>query len=395
MVGILNNVKTLIKKQYEKKGYKTSLPSNLENEKKYLQQLYTSGNEGQKVFAKRQANLYGLKLQEPTVTAAKSTSENPLTTTLKTTSELPSTFPESLKSAITDFQKKYIAQQPVTTTGQVVTTTTPSQAGTIGLPTTTSSQKSFQDLLAASKQKVLSNLDLTKQKALAQIGQQQSQLTPQYEALRSRAATQSMQQARNLAEYMAARGQTMSGLAAQSELSRGMGLTRQLGQIGQQQQIAQQDLANRKSMIEQDYLSKVANAQSDFELKQLEKAYTDAIKAEDRAYQEQKTAEERAYKLQQDTSKPEKYDYNTDPSFSDIYNQIVTGKELRYVNQQDVGLPERRRGFSITPEEMYNKIVADRITLVKTFGEDGYKVLLSTAKDKLPKQGLTLQNLVQ
>lgn len=252
----------------------------------------------------------------------------------------------------------------------------------------------FENLLSASKQKTISNLDLTKQKALEQISQQQSQLTPQYEALRSQAAAQSMQQARNLAEYMAARGQTMSGLAAQSELSRGIGLTKQLGQIGQQQQLAQQDLANRKSMIEQDYLSKVANAQSDFELKQLEKAYTDAVKAEERAYQKQKTVEERIYQegLKSQKLSSEKQQKKETQKQSDILNSVIDKirKGEVYVQGIDIpgigSLPSQTK--KLTKEEIasgkYVDYIINNASQLRTnYGDAGYELLLKIAREEM------------
>jgi hypothetical protein len=154
-------------------------------------------------------------------------------------------------------------------------------------------------LLEAEKQKTISDLGIVKNQALAQIGQQQAAIAPQFDAQRAQASTQSMQQARNFAEYLAARGQSTSGIAAQAELSRGSGLTRQLGNIGQQQQAATQDVATRKSIIEQDYLGKIANATTQEQLQKLQKEYADAIKAEERTYQEGQTASDRAYTRQQ------------------------------------------------------------------------------------------------
>lgn len=269
------------------------------------------------------------------------------------------------------------------------------------------SSQSFENLLSASKQKVISNLDLAKQQALSKVGQQQAQLNPQYDALRSQSATQSMQQARNLAEYMAARGQTSSGIAAQSELSRGAGLTRQLGQIGQQQQAAQQELTNRKSMIEQDYLSKVANAQSDFELKQLEKSYSDAIKAEDRAYQsqqvteqrayqEQKTAEQRAYQTQLENIKMneelQKQIQSQEQSglLNNAIDTIRQGKVfVSEVNVPGLGtLPSQTR--KLTKEEIgsgkyVEYIINNANQLRSNYGNAGYELLLKTARDEMAR----------
>ena len=95
-----------------------------------------------------------------------------------------------------------------------------------------------------------------------------------------------MQQARNFGEYLAARGQATSGLAAQAELSRGTGLTRQLGEIGQQQQAAQDQLNANKAKIQSDFQLAVANAKSNAEIAKLNEQFRQAIKQEDRAYAE-------------------------------------------------------------------------------------------------------------
>jgi len=287
------------------------------------------------------------------------------------------------------------------------------------------SSKAYSDLIEAQKAKTISDLDAIKQQALGKIGQQQAAINPQFEAQRAQAATQSMQQARNFAEYMAARGQTNAGITAQAELSRGSGLTRQLGEIGQQQQAAQQDVAMRRSVIEQDYLNKIANATTEAEIQKAAKEYQDLIKQEERTYQEsrqtlqreqeladiassrefakQQSAEQRQFAREQQQAtkdlatfragleppraeKQEEYNFFNDPDFEDIYSQIVNNQLLDYVNEQDRGMPDRRRVVDSNPVSIYESILRNRINLVNEFGEKAYKILLDTAKDKLPKE---------
>jgi hypothetical protein len=239
-------------------------------------------------------------------------------------------------------------------------------------------------LLEAEKQKIISDLGIVKNQALAQIGQQQAAIAPQFDAQRAQASTQSMQQARNFAEYLAARGQSTSGIAAQSELSRGSGLTRQLGNIGQQQQAATQDVATRKSIIEQDYLGKIANATTQVELEKLKKEYTDAIKAEERKYQEGITAsnrayqeridkENKAYRESQIASQEPKYNYLTDPNFSELYSNFANSQVIN----SEGGLT------ALTPQEILDSVIADRINYETRFGKAGYNSLLSLARSKV------------
>ena len=146
--------------------------------------------------------------------------------------------------------------------------------------------KYFNKLQNEITRRTISQLKAGKEQALLGLGQAQAALTPQYESQRARAATTSMQQARNFGEYLAARGQSTSGLAAQAELSRGTGLTRQLGEIGQQEQAAQDQLNANKAKIQSDFQLAIANAKSDAEIAKLNQALAQAMKQEDRAYSE-------------------------------------------------------------------------------------------------------------
>jgi len=239
-------------------------------------------------------------------------------------------------------------------------------------------------LLEAEKQKTISDLGIVKNQALAQIGQQQSAIAPQFDAQRAQASTQSMQQARNFAEYLAARGQSTSGIAAQAELSRGSGLTRQLGNIGQQQQAAIQDVATRKSIIEQDYLGKIANATTQVELQKLQKDYSDAIKNEERAFQKQQTesnrayqesltASDRAYRESQIASQEPKYNYLTDPDFNQLYSSFVKSE---FVNSEGTTT-------KLEPQKILDAIIASRVDYETRFGKAGYNALLSLARSKV------------
>lgn len=303
----------------------------------------------------------------------------------------------------------------------------------------------FNKLQNEITRRTISQLKAGKEQAMIGLGQAQAALVPQYESQRARAVTQSMQQARNFSEYLAARGQATSGLAAQAELSRGAGLTRQLGEIGQQQQSAQDQLNANKAKIQSDFQLAVANAKSDAEIAKLNQAFQQAIKAEDRAYSEKITADNRAYaeellkddraynemifnrnralelgdraaaqayekqmidyragvelnlaqqKAALQPQKEAEYNYATDPDFAEVYNQIASGQVLQYKRQADVGFPDRRTLVKTDPQTIYNNVISDRINLTNAFGEQGYKILVDTAKELIPKTttvpGLTI-----
>ena len=85
--------------------------------------------------------------------------------------------------------------------------------------------------------------------ALRVIEGQRAGIAPQFQNLRSQASTTSMQQARNFAEYMGARGASMGGTSAQAEIQRGAQLQGQFGQIGLAEQGAIQGLEDKKTEV--------------------------------------------------------------------------------------------------------------------------------------------------
>ena len=71
-----------------------------------------------------------------------------------------------------------------------------------------------------------------------------------------------MQQARNFAEYMGARGASMGGTSAQAEIQRGAQLQGQFGQIGLAEQGAIQGLENKKTEVTLDFESRISQAKT-------------------------------------------------------------------------------------------------------------------------------------
>ena len=295
--------------------------------------------------------------------------------------------------------------------------------------TETPSSKAYSDLIEAQKAKTISDLDAIKQQALGKIGQQQAAINPQFEAQRAQAATQSMQQARNFAEYMAARGQTNAGITAQAELSRGSGLTRQLGEIGQQQQATQQDVAMRRSVIEQDYLNKIANATTEAGIQKAAKEYQDLIKQEERTYQEsrqtlqreqeladiassrefakQQSAEQRQFarEQQQAGQQAEQQSEKNKQEQQQVEQQqdSFANSAIDLVRQSKIQVPARPEirnpfnGFilseavpeqfkTVSPSEILDNIIQNAEEMRSTYGDKNYERILKEARLMANKQ---------
>lgn len=126
-------------------------------------------------------------------------------------------------------------------------------------------QKAFQEqqaFIESGLQGQLTGLEASKQRSLGTLEQQRGQISPQYEALRTQAANRAMQQARNFAEYMGARGALMGGAATQAEIQRGAELQGAFGQIGLAEQQAIQDLENKKSDVTLQYDTEISQAKT-------------------------------------------------------------------------------------------------------------------------------------
>lgn len=129
-----------------------------------------------------------------------------------------------------------------------------SVADTYGL--TKGGQKQQQpqsDLYALQEKKRIAALEAQKRSALASLKTEKQQINPAFNTALSNVAGQSARQARNLAEYLAQRGQTQSGIAAQSEMQRYSDLMGQQGLLEQQRANALSDIAQRESQVRSAY----------------------------------------------------------------------------------------------------------------------------------------------
>lgn len=126
-------------------------------------------------------------------------------------------------------------------------------------------QSYIDQLNNAKQQAILAQLEKSRQGALSGLQQERSTIQPKYAEQRGQVAAGSQQQARNFAEFMAARGGTSSGAAAQAELGRLGTLQGNLGSLGRQETAAFGDIARRESDIGTAYQSDVAGATAGIE----------------------------------------------------------------------------------------------------------------------------------
>lgn len=109
------------------------------------------------------------------------------------------------------------------------------------------------DQYALQEKRRIQALQAQKDAVLGQLKQEKSKIDPLYRSGLSNIAGESARQARSFAEYLAQRGQTQSGLAAQGELQRGADLLTQQGILEQQRADAFADIARRESDVIRDY----------------------------------------------------------------------------------------------------------------------------------------------
>ena len=124
----------------------------------------------------------------------------------------------------------------------------------------TAQQPSQADLYAIQEKRRLQALEQQKRNALATLKQEKAQVNPAFNTGLSNIAGQSARQARNLAEYLAQRGQTQSGIAAQGEMQMQSDLLSQQGLLEQQRINALADIARRESEVRSAYDSGALDA---------------------------------------------------------------------------------------------------------------------------------------
>lgn len=158
------------------------------------------------------------------------------------------------------------------------------------------------------KQQAYSNLESAKNNSLGQLNQEKAAIQPKYYKSRNEAGTQSQLQAKNFAEYMANRGLTSSGTAAQAELTRNVGLQGAISDLKTAENQEYGDISRRESDVNNNFNSNVASAYSgiDSDVNQRIIAYKTQLAQEERQREYEKQQAELAYQRQLSLAKARK-----------------------------------------------------------------------------------------
>jgi hypothetical protein len=121
-------------------------------------------------------------------------------------------------------------------------------------------KQDLDKLTKAQRQAQVDALKAAQQKALHNLDVQEQEIKPYYQTARNNVSAASQQGARNFAEYLANRGLTNSGAAAQAEINRQSGLNNRLGNIDIAEANAYRDIANQRTALQNGLVSDLANA---------------------------------------------------------------------------------------------------------------------------------------
>lgn len=121
-------------------------------------------------------------------------------------------------------------------------------------------QNDLSQLAKAQQRVQVEQLKQARDKALANLDVQKQNIKPTYQNARNQASATSQSGARSFAEYLANRGLTNSGAAAQGEINRLSAYQNTLGGIDTAEANAYRDIENQRNAIQNDYVADVANA---------------------------------------------------------------------------------------------------------------------------------------
>lgn len=146
-----------------------------------------------------------------------------------------------------------------------------------------SNAQSYIDQLSNARlQQTLASLDKSRDASLSNLQAEKAGIQPRYYDQRNQAAAGSQQQARNFAEFMAARGGTSGGANAQAEISRRGMLQGNLGSLGRQEAQAYTDIGRRTTDVENAHQSDIAGAKAGIEGDRMQNLLSDYYRAQDR-----------------------------------------------------------------------------------------------------------------
>lgn len=128
-------------------------------------------------------------------------------------------------------------------------------------PTATTSYKDDLNKLTEAQRKArVASLKKARTQALANLDAQEKEIKPTYQNARNLTSASSQTGARSFGEFLANRGLSNSGAAAQGEMNRQSALQNNLGNINTAEANAYRDIANQRTQINNNYISDLANA---------------------------------------------------------------------------------------------------------------------------------------
>jgi hypothetical protein len=115
------------------------------------------------------------------------------------------------------------------------------------------------------KQAGIADLQKARDSSLSNLGAEQKLIQPQYYKAREQASTASQLGSKNLAEFMANRGQASAGASVQGELNRNFTMGKQLGDLQTGELNANNDINRRTTDLNNGYNSDVASSNANVE----------------------------------------------------------------------------------------------------------------------------------
>jgi len=131
-------------------------------------------------------------------------------------------------------------------------------------------QQYIDQLNDAQKKSALAGLDKSRNQALSNLQEEKAGIKPRYYDARNQEAAGNQQQARNFAEFMAARGGARSGANTQAEISQQGTLQSNLGSLNRQENTAFDNIGRRTTDVNNAYESDVQSANAGIEAQRMQ-----------------------------------------------------------------------------------------------------------------------------
>lgn len=161
-------------------------------------------------------------------------------------------------------------------------------------------QAYIKQLADAKRNQLKAGLDSARSNALSNLSAEESTIRPKYYSARNQAAGAKAAGARSFSEYLAKRGLSNSGSAAQAEINQNMQYQGQIGALDQAEAQNYADIGRRRSDVENTYQFDLANANADIESNALQQSIAEYQRQQDIARQQALTDRQFAYQQEQD-----------------------------------------------------------------------------------------------